>query len=315
MSTICPACKHRSPARIETINLAEQFRLYAEGEESICRDLLDKSGLDIDAYEVCECVNCGLHFSNPMKAPSGEWYSYTYEKLKLHASNRWEFDFIANTVASHTKVGEIGCGTGVFLEKCRFKGADVYGVDFSETSIDACRKKGLNTELIDIRAGDVKSTKSMSTIASFHVLEHLEDPALLFRLASSFAAPEATLWVSVPSDRRIDRLLKQKYLLDEPPHHLSKWTPKALGAIGQANGWYLKRMIDEELGIRQSLYTFCVNSGFYRIVSKYSGQTNKWFDRILRYAMYPFVLVWYGKNVFRLTGFAMMAEFTNAEAK
>lgn len=277
--------------------------------------MLDKSGLDIDAYEIRECVNCGLHFSNPMKAPSGEWYSYTYEKLQLHASDRWEFDFVANTLASHGKVGEIGCGTGVFLEKCRLKGSDVYGVDFSETSIAACQKRGLNAELINVQADNAKSAKSMSTIASFHVLEHLEDPALLFRLASSWATPEATLWVSVPSDRRIGRLLKQKDLLDEPPHHLSKWTPKALEAIGQANEWHLKRVIDEELGVRQSLYTFCVNSGFYRSVSKYFGQTNKWFERSLRYAMYPFVLARYGKDIFRLTGHSMMAEFTNTVTK
>lgn len=311
----CPACRHNTTRKIETLSVSEQFQLYAGGDQEVFRNLLEKSGLDNDSYEIRECQNCGLNFSVPMKGASGEWYSYTYNKLELHASDRWEFDFVANTVSSREKVGEIGCGTGVFLEKCRARDGDVYGVDFSRSSIEACRKKGLNATLIDIHENGVNLVNSMNTVASFHVLEHLEDPSFLFRIASSWAAPDATLWVSVPSDRRIDRLLKQKHLLDEPPHHLSKWTPKALSEIGQANGWHLKRLIDEEIDFRQSLYMFCINSGFYKSALKPIGQVNKWINRALRYAIYPFVFVWHGNNIFRLTGFAMMAEFTKVVTK
>jgi SAM-dependent methyltransferase len=311
----CPACRHNSTLKIETLSVSEQFQLYADNDQEVFRNLLEMSGLDNDSYEIRECQNCGLNFSVPMKGASGEWYSYAYNKLELHSSDRWEFDFVANTVTSHEKVGEIGCGTGVFLEKCKARGADVYGVDFSKSSIDVCKKKGLNATLIDIHASNVKLANGMNTLASFHVLEHLEDPNFLFRIASSCAASDATLWVSVPSDRRIDRLLKQKHLLDEPPHHLTKWTPKALSEIGQANGWYLKRMVDEDIDTRQSLYTFCINSGFYKSVMKPIGQANKWLDRTLRYAIYPFLFVWYGNKVIRLTGFAMMAEFKKAGTK
>ncbi len=310
-NTTCPACESVAALTVETLSVAEQFKLYANGDPEIFRNLAAKSGIDNESYEIRRCEHCGLHYSAPMKGASGEWYSYTYNLLNLHASDRWEFDFVADTIKKGERVGEIGCGTGVFLEKCKYRGNDVHGIDFSRTSVEACHQKGLKADLVDIHAIDVSLTNSRNVLASFHVLEHLEDPAFLFRIASNWAAPGATLWVSVPSDRRIDRILGQKQLLDEPPHHLTKWTPKALGAIGALHGWHLERMIDDEMGTRRSLHAFCVNSTFYKKIVKPIGDRNKWLDRLFRYAMYPFIFIRHGNRVFRLTGHAMMAEFVN----
>jgi SAM-dependent methyltransferase len=229
----------------------------------------------------------------------------------MHAGYRWEFDYVATKLGVADHVGEIGCGTGVFLEKCVARKADAFGVDFSESSVARCHEKGLSAALIKVGQDEISLPGSRNVIASFHVLEHLPDPGNLFTLASRCASPEATLWVAVPSDRRVDRLFCRKDLLDEPPHHLTKWTPAALRSIGHRNGWAMRQVIYEAMPLRQRLWTICRATTVYRQLAAQLGAdaNSGGRERLLRFALYPFVLTWHWRRVIRLTGASMLAEF------
>ena len=184
----CPVCVSISCKLIETLDINEQFKLYSQGDEVIHKKLLETCNLDFKAYGIYACDNCRLHFADPLKEPGAMWYAYAYNKLGLHASGRWEFDYVIDTLAENDRVGEIGCGTGVFLGKCSAKNVDAYGFDFSEASVEQCRKKGLRADVIGIQTGVARATNDKNVIVSFHVLEHLAKPAELFKLASLMAA-------------------------------------------------------------------------------------------------------------------------------
>ena len=294
---------------ISTINLKTQFGLYCDGDREIQNKLLEVSGLDFENYDIYECNQCHLQFSHPLRAPAGEWYAYTYNRLGLHASERWEFDFVVNNIHDGDVIGEIGCGTGIFLGKCREVGVDAYGIDFSESSVRACREKGLNANLVGIHSSDPDISVKKSVIASFHVLEHLENPSRLFDIANKWAKDCASLWIAVPSNRRISRYRDIKDVFDDPPHHLTRWTRESLGAIGEKNGWKMVEIIYEDLGFKQKLWNMCITSKVYDFAKKYINTRTKWMDRLLRYTLYPFMIAFNGRGIIWMSGHSMMAKY------
>jgi SAM-dependent methyltransferase len=305
----CPVCATTSGNPIETISISEQFRKYAHGDETVHRALLEKCVCDATAYQIFACGYCGLHFSYPLQEPGAAWYAYAYQTLGLHAGNRWEFDYVADTLKASDRVGEIGCGTGVFLEKCRNKHVDAYGIDFSAASVEECHRKGLRAGVMGVSTSNVEEATGRTTIVSYHVLEHLAEPARMFKLAHRWTDDKALLWIAVPSNHRIDRLTGEKDYLDEPPHHLTKWTPAALRLIGQKNGWEMQQVVYEPIGIRQRLWSLCVRNGLYRRLVQSRGFSTKWGERALRYLFYLPIALRHPRLIIRLSGFSMLALF------
>ena len=306
---ICPVCESVSDKLLSTINLEEQFGLYCDGDREVQTKLLEVSGLEFENYNVYCCEHCQLQFSYPPRAPAGEWYAYAYNRLGLHASDRWEFDYVVNTIKDGDLVGEIGCGTGIFLGKCREIGIDAYGIDFSESSVRKCREKGLNANLVGIHLSDPDISIKKSVIVSFHVLEHLEDPSSLFDMANKWATNNASFWIAVPSNRRINRYRRIKDIFDDPPHHLTRWTRDSLKAVGEKNGWKMVDIIYEDIGFKQKLWSMCVTSKAYELAKKYVNTSTRWKDRLLRYSLYPFMIALNGRGVIKLSGHSMMAKY------
>lgn len=247
-----------------------------------------------------------------MRAPGGDWYSYVYENLGMHAVGRWEFDFVLDTLATADTIGEIGCGTGIFLDRARNRQIAAQGLDFSTTSVAECRAKGLDARVahVDLDALDVAPDRS--AIVSFHVLEHLQEPARLFGFASRWATPEAALWIAVPSDRNMTRLRGQRDILDEPPHHLTQWTGDALRRIGASNGWNMDQLTYEYMGTRQRLWWLCNDSSVYRSIAGPPERRIGWSDRLLRYLLYPGVAVSQWGVLRKLSGLSMIARYRRA---
>ena len=120
-----------------------------------------------------------------MEAPSGEWYSYAYNALQINASNRWEFSYVANASHPGNRIGEIGCGTEIFLSACEKAGLEWSGIDFSASAIGVCGSKDLDASVFNISDDYIEFNKKMDVITSFHVIEHLIDPGRIFEIANA----------------------------------------------------------------------------------------------------------------------------------
>ena len=304
----CPACGCSDGILVETIGLREQYALYAPHNNSIQEQLFDSDGLPFQEYEVIRCQRCRLEYADPMKAPKAEWYSYAYNNLNLHASDRWEFNYVIDQLTPHDSVGEIGCGIGKFLRKCNSRNISCHGIDFSQLSVNECCSLGLTATACDLSDSSCLKGEKRTVIASFHVLEHLEDPHTFFGFARSWSTEKAKLWVSVPSEKRLHRLFHEKDHLDDPPHHLTRWTPQALGEIGKRNGWEISRVVYEPLRFLSGLYSVCIRRPLYKKLSALNNG-NKWIDRIIRYGLYPAISIFQFPVIRTLTGFSMLVEF------
>src|SRR6266853_1745065 len=75
---------------------------------------------------------------------------------------------------SHTKLLDVGCGTGAILDMLSKK-YDAYGQDVSPQAIEFCRQRGLKNLFCGTLGQVPKSFGSFDAVTMFDVLEHIED--------------------------------------------------------------------------------------------------------------------------------------------
>jgi len=309
-ATDCPACGRDAAKLIEHINVADQHAFLAPAEEGLQQQLTAVASGTALEYAMLRCPHCGLEFSSPLRAPSAEWYRLAYEALDLYPADRWEFGEVLRHVHPGEELLEVGCGAGAFLEKCRRHGLAAVGVDFSAQAVRLCQERGLGARQLDLAAeSEEQPCERVDYIAGFHVLEHLGQPGALFRYARRHALPAAHLWLSVPSARRPTRALGQRDVLDEPPHHLTRWNPAACGALGARHGWRLVEVVYEPITLRVALWWISVCSPAYLRWKAARRFRNRWIERGFRALYCPFAVLQRLTTLRRLSGHSMLAHF------
>jgi SAM-dependent methyltransferase len=213
---------------------------------------------------------------------------------------------------SSQQVADIGCGSGEFLRCCRAAGVPATGFDFSRTAVMSCRDGGLDARILSGvdsgNDGGVAGVDGPVTCATaFHVLEHLSEPARLFRIVASISSRIDKLFVSVPSDRRPSRFFGEVDLLDQPPHHLTRWTPAALREFARSAGWRMASFQYEPLSLRADLWHRAIRMRPYKSFAV-DGRAS-WAERSLRYLLYPSALIARMAGNCGMSGFSMLGRF------
>lgn len=235
----CPACSHPDLTLVEEFPMQDFFHRFAlEHDANINQEPQSIRSIN-NAYPasffIYQCNNCRLQFPTPRIAGSPDFYSFLYRYMSP-TMMRWEFEKFKQDAVPGNRLLDIGCGDGFFLRYARDLGYDAYGTDF-------------NTE----RAGhsDAKvSVLDVSELSSFfqhqapfdvytlwHVLEHVDEPKNVFQALAQHSHKDSKIVIAVPSDKFINTLITIRPITDYPPHHLSRWTPQSLSAIGQQTGW------------------------------------------------------------------------------
>ncbi|HMJ89830.1 MAG TPA: class I SAM-dependent methyltransferase [Candidatus Acidoferrum sp.] len=307
----CPACGHSEHRPLELIDVRDQHRFYSDNAE-IQLQLNEAAERAAREYQISRCTDCGLEFADPMRAPSTDWYALAYRARELFANERWEFGAVMDAVAPGSRMLELGCGTGGFLKLCKQRNVPAVGVDFSSDAIAECRRQDLDGRLVDVCQPALRPGEAAPDhITAFHVLEHLERPMALFEQAAANASHHTTFWIAVPSDRRASRWLGEPDFLDQPPHHMTRWTEAALRNIGCRTNWVLENLTFEPTPIKDAAWTLSTRSWPYQALQRRGLIRYKTLpERAIRWAMYPTALLNRGLGRARsLTGFTMLARF------
>ncbi|MBC7405383.1 MAG: class I SAM-dependent methyltransferase [Cytophaga sp.] len=305
MKNECPACTDKKFEIVKKIDVEVQHALYIKNNIAVSNELTKNLSEIASKYEVRKCLNCKLEYANPFIAPNAAWYSILYSNLKLFPTSRWEFNFVKHYINSNDLVVDYGCGDGKFLISIADKTKNVCGFDFSLDAVVQARREGIVAEVLDDEVtASMKITPSRAAhITAFHVLEHMDDPTTLFRFAMLIAAPTTCLWVAVPSDKRASRLYGGADILDEPPHHLTRWNRKSLEEIAIKANWKLIDFRYEPLNMRTKLWEITRRTGIYRKLQV----KNKMLDRLIRIILSLPVYILKQSELRELTGFSMLA--------
>lgn len=158
------------------------------------------------------CSNCGIAVRLPGTIPAtrGRLEIYNEKWALTHNHNPIAQDVAKSLSAiagktlgsqSGAKILDIGCGSGVLVDRLSRIGYEAFGIDWSEPAIQFAKQhmKGLflvaNVE--DLNPQDLGFQFDMITAS--HILEHLVDPHSFLRLVARLLKPQGCLVIAVPN--------------------------------------------------------------------------------------------------------------------
>lgn len=204
------------------------------------------------------CGTCDVVFANPMKTDKAfyeESVDYLFRDRLILDLIRWDFrwdmvEFLKNPPVKSGSLLDIGCGTGYFVKRTIDMGFKSYGIEFNERSV-MMGKEHFNMDTLyaaDIRglAGQFPGLK-FDVVTLFQVLEHLEDPNQIMADIKQVIAKDAVVVIALPFRGRWPDTAGEG---DYPPHHLTKWSLKAIEYFLDKNGFHIKRHLVENFPIR-----------------------------------------------------------------
>ncbi len=132
--------------------------------------------------------------------------------------------------AGRSRVLDIGCGRGEFLDAMRTAGVGARGIDLSEESVALCRSKGLDAEVADLFAYlENLAEGSLDGIFCSQVVEHLPAERLpdMIRLCASRLERGGVIAIETPNPECLAIFATHFYL--DPTH--TRPIPSALLAF------------------------------------------------------------------------------------
>ena len=231
----CPICGGDSVS-IDTVDqpairagLAESFRTEVP------------ASLTFPDYDVRDCKECSLGFSDPMLPGDPAFYDWITSREGYTAKLRWEWGVMLELLRrrhSKTTLLEFGCGVGLFLERAeKLSHVSTVGIDGSAASIAQAAAKGLTVrqEMVEdtIQRGD-----TFDLVVLSHILEHVADPVALMQQIKAMLKPAGSIMCSLPYSP-MSRELPALGIWDPmnlPPNHLTRWNAKSFQALAERLG-------------------------------------------------------------------------------
>ena len=149
---------------------------------------------------------------------------------------------------------DVGCGTGVLLQRARQMGFDAEGIEICETLAREAAAKSACPVHSTVLSDAVFPESSFDIIIMYDLLEHLPDPADDMNRVRAYLKPGGILFILTPNDnalvRRLSRFVYRTSLhrVRRPMNllyysdHLSYFTPRSMTTFLHNNNFELVRM-------------------------------------------------------------------------
>jgi 2-polyprenyl-3-methyl-5-hydroxy-6-metoxy-1,4-benzoquinol methylase len=181
-----------------------------------------------------QCNKCGMVYTNPRLKPAkiAELYDANYfqghgfdESVNYVADvnaygatkssytlNDWDLDTIhhmlkQNGSTAKARLLEIGCGTGVFLDKARAHGFDCEGLELSEYAANFVRDMGIPVQTKSIEDASF-ADNTWDVIVMREVIEHLPHPLEALKIVRKWLKPGGVLFMATGNYDSPERKLR-----------------------------------------------------------------------------------------------------------
>lgn len=119
-----------------------------------------------------------------------------------------------------SKLLDVGCGAGHFLEIAQKMGWHAQGCDFDPEVVSRCKSKGLDVRLGGLEAFE-KNKGEFEILTMNQVLEHIPDQKKLIKNCYSYLKNGGSLWMALPNPTSIgQKVFKSSWAGIHPPYHL-----------------------------------------------------------------------------------------------
>jgi 2-polyprenyl-3-methyl-5-hydroxy-6-metoxy-1,4-benzoquinol methylase len=145
-----------------------------------------------------------------------------------------------------SKLLDIGCGAGTFLQVAKNRGWQILGVEISGLAVDHVKKKGIR-----IREGifeEMKIREKFDVITVFQTIEHAIDPLIFLQKVRNLLKPQGLLILTTPDQRGfLARLMGKRWFEYYNHEHNFFLNQKSLSLLLQKTG-FDKIKINSEAG-------------------------------------------------------------------
>jgi SAM-dependent methyltransferase len=248
VSAQCPVCGHDDCCRLYTVTPADAAQHYVLREvDRVRHDKLVRHIRELWKNEDCALVRCGrcqFVFAMPFTGGDSEFYflAYTYGAEK-YPRDKWEYDeaicCLAHRLGRRNRYLEIGAGSGAFVKKLIpdfVQPEDATCIEYSRNGSRAMRAMGIECLDQDVCAAPGLNGRQFDIICLFQVLEHMADLDRVFSRLYELAAPGCDIVIAVPNPLRTEFQELNGSVLDLPPNHVGRWTPRCFQIMTQRFG-------------------------------------------------------------------------------
>ncbi len=195
-----------------------------------------------------ECNQTKLKFFVPFDVAGSD---NLYEKLQkndwYYMSHKWEHDIAIQDLEGCQKVLEIGCGRGDFVSRlCRDLKLSAQGIELNKSAIAHAQAKNIPVWNINLYELIHEKKSYFDAVCTFQVLEHVSEPKKFIEAMIELLKPGGKLIIAVPNSESFPKY-SDSVLLDQPPHHMTKWSPKTFKVLESISTLKLQRIKFEPL--------------------------------------------------------------------
>ncbi len=147
-------------------------------------------------------------------------------------------------VSRRGRLLDVGCGSGLFLERMRDFGWQVAGVEPDAPAASAAVQRLGDDALVVAHLDDpALASESFDAVSMSHVIEHVPDPIGTLSKCRELLAPAGTLVCVTPNTRSLGvRSFGANWLHWDPPRHLNLFDPASLERTIREAGLEVERV-------------------------------------------------------------------------
>jgi 2-polyprenyl-3-methyl-5-hydroxy-6-metoxy-1,4-benzoquinol methylase len=224
MSSNCPSCLANKNSQVDSIEISRLVAGFGTAELDIDIRQLIPDGLQ--SIRLLECENCSLRWYSPMLAGDREFYENLQQHDWYYQVEKPEYIHASSLVSDFSSVLDVGCGQGSFSahlkEHCSYR-----GLEFNNEAIRKATAGGLDVVQRTIEQEAQLRPGYYDVVCHFQVLEHISDIRPFMQACVDALKPGGLLMVTVPAEDSFLSIAPSHWL-NMPPHHVTRWTDKAL---------------------------------------------------------------------------------------
>jgi 2-polyprenyl-3-methyl-5-hydroxy-6-metoxy-1,4-benzoquinol methylase len=192
-----------------------------------------------------ECARCGLVYADPQHREVVERRYATEYDLAAHfaafeARKRIRYErhlaWLPRPSPGASRLCDVGCGDGQFLEAARSVGWDGFGVELNPPAAARVRERGFEVHLGKLEAADSLPWGSFDIVTSWDSLEHVPDPTAFVAKVTRLMKPGGWLAITTLNRRSLVAMAFRSRWSMIVEDHYTYWDVGSLTRIAADRG-------------------------------------------------------------------------------